>query len=257
MDLTAINPELHAWISPLDTARFGIPIAKINDETALHEDTLRALRDAGVKMIISRVDSRKIALLNHLEAMGFRIKDVQLTWRFDLNKQEIRYDYLNPEIVVREATEHDIPALQQVAELSFWNYGHYFADDRLDKTACIEVYRDWTARAVRDKQVAEKFFVACLGDTIAGMLFMGLKMEGAETFAFAGMAAVSPDYRENNIVSTLAINSLEWGKLEYHTWQEHNVLHINFPVNRVLSKLDFRTYKSETTLHCWLDKNGI
>lgn len=257
MELTAINPELHTWISSLDTARFGIPIAKINDETALHEDMLRALRDAGVRMIISRVNSSNIALINRLETKGFRIKDVQLTWRFDLNKQEIHHDYLNPDIEVREATEHDIPALQQVAASCFWNYGHYFADERLDKESCIEVYRDWTARAVRDKNVAEKFLVACNKDSIAGMLFMGLKATGGDSFAFAGLGAVSPDYRGGNVFSTLVIKSLEWGKLGHQTWQEHNVLHVNFPVNRVFSKLGFRIYKSETTLHCWLDKNGI
>jgi hypothetical protein len=248
--------DSNLWISPLDTARFGMRIAKIDDESALHEQMLHKLRDAGVKMIISRVDSSKIALINRMEAMGFRIKDVQLTWRFDLNKQAIHHDFLNPGIVVREATVEDIPALQQVAALCFWNYGHYFADDRLDRATCIEVYKDWTARAVRDKCVAEKFLVACSRDAIMGMLFMGLKMAGSDSFAFGGLGAVNPEYQGGNIFSTLVIRSLEWGKMENQTWQEHNVLHNNFPVNRVFSKLGFRLYKSEATLHCWLDENG-
>jgi hypothetical protein len=66
------------------------------------------------------------------------------------------------------------------------------------------------------------------------------------------LGAVASVGRSQNIFSTLAISSLEWAKSEGQIWQEHNVLNINYPVNRVFSKIGMSVYKSELTFHSWL-----
>jgi len=149
------------FISPEDSLRFGFNIAKVNEVGNFRKkDFLPLLKKQGVQLIISRVNSAHIDDLNFLEDIGFRIKDMQLTYKFDLDRQKINPGIAYPDIVVREASPVDIPSLCVISEQSFDNYGHYFADQRLDKRRCREIYSDWTRRSVLDTEVADKVFVA-------------------------------------------------------------------------------------------------
>ena len=240
-------------ISLLDTSRFGYKVAKINSLEHLLYETLFKLKQEGVRLIISRVPSENIQIINQMEDWGYHVKDVQLTYKFDLHKNDIQYQYLNEELIVREALPKDIDKLRIIAEDCFWNYGHYFADKNLDKNNCIEVYKDWTQRAVRDKTVADKMFVTEKNNEVIGYLFFRINEISQERYAYSGLGAVYSKSRGKNVFSTLCIRALEWGKSQNHDWQEHNVLNINYPVNKVFAKLGFSNYKSETTLHLWLD----
>ena len=240
------------YLSIIDTNRFGVKTAKINNSKILTLDTFELLKKNDFKFIISRVPSENIELINFLEDHGFRIKDVQLTYKFDLGKQEINTDYLNKEINVREGNSNDIEQLKKIAIDCFWEYGHYFADSNLNKMDCMEVYKDWTINALLNKNVADKFFVAEVENRLLGYLFFKLKLAENKYYSYSGLGAVSSESRGKNVFSTLVIKSLDWAKSEGHLWQEHNVLNINYPVNKVFSKLEFSNYKSETTLHAWL-----
>ena len=239
-------------ISKIDSDRFGIKVAKINDPKFITPLTFSQLKNDGVKLVISRVPSEQIALINAMEDLGYRVKDVQLTYKFDLNKNEISYNYENKTLVIREANKNDVEQLKNIAVDCFWEYGHYFADPNLRKSDCMEVYIDWTMNAVLDSNFADKFFVAEFENKILGYLFFKLKGIEKGIYSYSGLGAVSSESRGGNVFSTLVIKSLEWAKSEGHLWQEHNVLNINYPVNKVFSKLGFSNYKSETTLHLWL-----
>ncbi|MFM7681119.1 MAG: hypothetical protein ACKO7P_00015, partial [Bacteroidota bacterium] len=88
---------------------------------------------------------------------------------------------------------------------------------------------------------------------IIGYLFFRMDELNQNIYAYGGLGAVYSKSRGKNVFSTLCIRALEWGKSQNHDWQEHNVLNINYPVNKVFAKLGFSNYKSETTLHLWLD----
>lgn len=240
-------------VSPLDTSRFGFKIAKINNLDDLKFETLLKLKHDDAKLVISRVPSENIQLINQMEDWGYRIKDVQLTYKFDLHRNDIQYQYLNEELIVREALPKDIDKLRIIAEDCFLNYGHYFADKNLDKKNCMDVYKDWTQRAVQDPTVADKMFVAVKNEEVIGYLFFKINELNNQTYAYSGLGAVYSKSRGKNVFSTLCIRALEWGRSQNHDWQEHNVLNINYPVNKVFAKLGFSNYKSETTLHLWLD----
>jgi hypothetical protein len=246
------NNKIEFLESTIDTSRFGFKVAKINDKQFLTKEIFQELKKNDFKLIISRIPGEDLQTINFMEANGFHLKDVQLTYKFDLMKNQIDYEYFNEQIVVREATAEDIDSLKEIAAECFWNYGHYFADDKLDKENCIEVYKDWTARAVVDKSVAEKFFLAEFQGQILGYLFFVMKENDKGKFSSSGLGAVASTGRSQNIFSTLAISSLEWAKSEGQIWQEHNVLNINYPVNRVFSKVGMSVYKSELTFHAWL-----
>lgn len=241
------------FISSIDTARFGFKIAKINNPNFLDYKTILSLKQEGVHLIMSRVPSENIQLINQMEDWGYRVKDVQLTYKFDLQSNDIQYQYLNKELIVREGLPKDIDKLRIIAEDCFWNYGHYFADKNLDKSNCMEVYKDWTQRAVLDKTVAGKIFVAEKNDEVIGYLFFRIDELNQKRYAYSGLGAVYSKSRGKNVFSTLCIRALEWGRSQNHDWQEHNVLNINYPVNKVFAKLGFSNYKSETTMHLWLE----
>ena len=105
-----------------------------------------------------------------MEDWGYRVKDVQLTYKFDLHKNEIHDQYDNPELTAREVKKSDIERLQLIAEDYFWNYGHYFADPKLDKQRALDLYNDWTARSFYEKEQNDVFFGAEIQDRILGFL---------------------------------------------------------------------------------------
>lgn len=244
--------EINSFESKIDTERFGIKTAKINNPELLTLNTIKNLKKENFKFVISRVASENIELINFLEDHGFRIKDIQLTYKFDLMKQEINTHYLNHEITVRDGNPSDIEQLKTIATDCFWEYGHYFADSNLDKLECMEVYQEWTVNALLDKKVTRKFFVAEYENKLLGYLFFNLKNIENKQYSLGGVGAVGSESRGKNVFSTLAIEGLNWAKQEGHFWQEHNVLSSNYSVNKVFSKLGFSIYKSEITLHAWL-----
>ena len=243
---------IDSFESKQDTARFWIKTAKINNPEYLTKFVLDALRESDFKFVITRIKSENLQLINTLEDLDFRLKDVQLTYKFEINGSPICCDFFNPDIIIREATIDDIAALRIVAEDCFRDYGHYFADEKLDKESCMEVYREWTEKAVLSKDASVKFFLAEQSGIVLGYLFFGIKDLENGRYSYGGLGAVGSKNRSKNVFSTLVIKGLEWAKQENHIWQEHNVLNINYPVNRVFSKLGFYIYKSETTLHAWL-----
>jgi hypothetical protein len=245
--------DIGSYESVIDSQRFGVKTAKIFHPEILTLDTLNLLKKNEFKFVILRIQSENIKLINFLEDNGFRIKDHQLTYKFDLKNQEINSYYSNQDIIIRDGNKLDIEELENIAKDCFWEYGHYFADTNLNKLDCIEIYKEWTINALMNKNVADKFFVAEYENKILGYLFFQLKNVNNNNFySYGGLGAVGTDNRGENVFSTLVIKSLEWALSEGHLWQEHNVLINNYPVNKVFTKLGFYIYKSETTLHAWL-----
>ncbi|MBS1662587.1 MAG: hypothetical protein JST68_16210, partial [Bacteroidetes bacterium] len=74
-------------ISKIDTQRFGFDIARIDDsQTLLQPGFLQELERHGVRLVITRIPTEKTDQINALEDMGFRVKDVQITYRLALNE---------------------------------------------------------------------------------------------------------------------------------------------------------------------------
>ena len=246
------------FISPLDSLRFGYTIAKVNEASHFREkDFLTSLKEQGVQLIISRIDSTLTEDINLLEDIGFRVKDMQVTYSFDLTRQQINPANADPAVLLREAGENDIPALSLIAAESFDNYGHYFANARLDKTRCREIYPDWLRRSILDRQVADKVFVAEYNRQPAGFLSFKVHETGGSKYAAGVQGAVAQQFRGHHIFSALTVKGLLWGKETGLAREEHNVHTVNYPVNRVFSKLGFSPARAFTTLHYWTDGQSV
>lgn len=242
------------YISQIDTRRFGFRIARINDAGRLTTTGfIRSLKEQGIALIITRVDSENLPAINALEDAGFRIKDIQCTWRHTAG-QPINDQYLNPDIIIRPAITADIPRVVNIAQHAFDQYGHYFADQRLDKDRCREIYPEWAASSITDKKTADQSFVAVHNENIAGFLSIKIEEKDGVKYSAGVLGAVSEDGRGQNIFASLVITALRWGQAIAPAWQEHNSLAVNYPVNRVFTKVGFRQASSSVTLHGWLDR---
>lgn len=243
--------EIEDYISKLDSDRFGIKIAKVNDYSIGVNKVLAFLKDNKVDMILTKIDANNIDLINELERNLFQIKDIQVTYKFDLKNYCVNRSYENSDLIIRDATLDDIHNLEEIALDSFWNYGHYSADDRLDKAKSNEIYKDWIRRSVENSNVADKIIVAEYNRELAGFLsFMNSKAK--PLYTAGGLGAVSKNFRNKNIFRIINIEGLNYAKENDLEWVEHNVLITNLPVNKAYTNLGFAVYKSFITMHCWL-----
>jgi hypothetical protein len=242
------------YISQIDTLRFGYKIARINDTPKLMTTTfIQSLKKQNIALVITRINSENLEEVHALEDIGFRIMDIQYIWRHSI-EQSINDQYLNTDVTIRPAITDDIPAFRAIAADAFDLYGHYFADKRLDKDRCREIYPDWAASVITDKTMADHTLAAVHNDKIAGFLSIKIVEKDGKKYSAGVIGAVSENCRGQNIFASLAIEGLRWGQENENSWQEHYTLAINYPVNRVFSKVGFRQVGSFITLHGWLDR---
>lgn len=243
--------KLEEYVSLMDTERFGFKIAKVNEFNFDIREILSFLKENSVELVISKVNANDLLLINKLEDEGFRIKDIQVTYKYDLKDYKINRNHDNPNIIIRNAEISDVGNLEAIALESFKNYGHYSADNKLDKDKCNDIYKDWINRSVNNAKVADKIIVAEVDKEVAG--FLSFKKNEKPPFYSAGvLGAVSKKFRNQNLFRMINIEGLNYGKEEGLEWIEHNVLITNLPVNKAYTNLGFSVYRSFITMHVWL-----
>ena len=248
---------MHDYISNLDSELFGFPVAKIFSNIENPELVVRELKKKSTKLIIARIDLSKTKLINQLERLGFLYKDAQVTFNYNVQKKLPENQFNSFSIV--PYTEKHLLELIDITKISFNNYGHYFADKRLNLKSSLDTYGDWTYNSCVNKNVADKVFVAEIDDEILGFLSFKTFNSREGTYAAGGLGAVNPKHRSIGVFQNISIFGLEWGVEMGFDWEEHNVLVNNYPVNKSFLNIGFRPNKSMVTLHGWIDelKNKI
>lgn len=244
--------KIDRFISELDSQRFGFNVAKVNEFNTTPENLLGLLKGNHVKLVISKINVNKLDLINELEDLGFQIKDIQATYKLELKDFIIDEDRNKNNIIIRDAQIDDIDQLEEIAIESFRNYGHYYADKRLDQKKTNEIYGDWVKRSMKEKGVADKIILAEINNEIAGFLSFKLYNKGDFKYAAGGLGAISHDYRNNKIFRLISLAGLNWGKELKLDWEEHNVLITNLPVIKTFSNLGFTMSDSFVTMHHWI-----
>src|SRR3989339_626749 len=125
-------------ISDLDSNRFGFLIAKQTNFDLPQKDVEKFLIDNNVKLLICRLDNIEFDRINSLEKLGYQIKDFQITYNFDL-RNDIKVENYNDNIIFRSFKKEDISDIKKISKESFQKYGHYAANDKLDKNKCTEI----------------------------------------------------------------------------------------------------------------------
>lgn len=242
---------MNKYISELDTQRFGFKVAKINEFNDVPISTIQRFKQEGITLVISRVSTSDVNLINQMEEVGFRLKDVQVTYNFNLDNNNIpsirddNYKY-------RRFIQSDTSDIVRIAAESFHNYGHYAKNEKTKIKDTSLIYEDWAKRTCLSKDFADDIIVAEIKGIVAGFLSLKVRVEGLSKYAAGVMGAVGKDYRKEGIFQSINIASLHWAMKESIRRVENNVLVTNFPVNRTYISLGFQIIRSESTFHCWL-----
>jgi len=240
---------MNKLISNLDTERFGFSVAKISHHIENPDLIVEELKKLSTKLIIARVDFRNIKLINQLEKIGFLFKDAQVTFSFDL--QNKLPDQVHNDFNLTAYNDRHFSKIIEMTKSSFKDYGHYFADDKLDKEKCLEVYVDWIKRCCENKEVADTIVVAEKEKNAIGYLALKTYNADKDRYVAGVIGAVDPQYRKMGIFQAINIESLYLSKKLGLNRVENNVLITNYPVMKTYTNLSYKIIKSEITLHYW------
>lgn len=149
-------------VEGVDTTSDGIRAEALS---ALEQDALTS----GFTLIVSRVDADRFAAVRALEASGFLLVDIGVTFQYDLAKRVAGPATNAPEDVrMREATADDIPALQEAVK-GFFLHSYYYASPYFDGAEADLLHATWISNCVR-KERAERVLLAEISGTMAGFV---------------------------------------------------------------------------------------
>jgi GNAT superfamily N-acetyltransferase len=233
-----------------EQAKFGYRMARLTlDSTCGPADAERITEmcvSSGVEMLTLRVPTDKVALVQALEALEFRIMDCLVYYECST---ECMPAVKPSSLEIRKATVEDSMAVAKIARLCFSDYSsHYHADVRLDRTKVSEAYIDWAQRCCADREVASCVFVAMVGEAIAG--FIALR-QNSLTEGEGVLNAVHPSFAGAGIYGQLITCGKQWCR---DTGMKRMVISTqidNLKVQRTWSNRGFYLYKSYYTLHRW------
>jgi len=248
--------RLEDYISKLDTERFGFKIAKFDfdDRKNNVEEIILFLKEQQVPLIITKVNCENIRLINQLEKHGFRIMDFQLGYDYYDSKENsagVKKKNLYP---VSEIRPSDVDDLVNLAEDLFDKFGHYFADERLDRKKCLEIYKDWTRNVCTKKEYADVVYAAYDNEKPIGYFAFREKKVNDTPVATGVIGAVSSKYSGRGIFRSMLVKGVEWAAGRDIVLKDVKVHATNYAVNAAFTKEGFRIGTCCVTMHCWNEK---
>lgn len=234
-------------LSPIDTERFGVPIARAPALTAAAvPGALAFCREHGVRMLVARCDAGELAAAQALEDAGGRLMDVLVYWGRALDRPAEP-----PGAAVRLLRPGDAPAVRQVASRAFQGYlGHYHADPRLDRAKCDEAYASWAERSCADPGVASKVLVAEHDGQLAGFLTLLPRGSDEQEIVLNG---VDPAFQRHGLYRALVLAAIGHARDAGARRLVVSTQLINLGVQKTWARLGFELAQSHYTFHLWLD----
>jgi GNAT superfamily N-acetyltransferase len=248
-----MNPSISpVFLSAIDEERFGIRTAK-----ALHVtlDVLPSVVDFckanNVTLLIARTLTSDLSVAQAMEREGFNLMDTLVYYLRDLVRRPI--PATNGNIPIRPISLGEEEKVKVVAAEAFRGYfGHYHADERLERAKCDETYVSWAVRSSFSKEVADEVLVAELKDTIVGFATLRMKTpEEGEGVLFG----VAPTAQGLGIYSLFIIHGMEWCLSRSAKCMLVSTQITNIAVQKVWSRLGFEPSHSYYTFHKWFDQS--
>jgi GNAT superfamily N-acetyltransferase len=142
--------------------------------------------------------------------------------------------------------------IKLIAEEMFRGYyGHYHADERLDRTKCDEAYISWAFRSCVSKDAADEVLVAELGGALAGFATLRLNTEEEGEGILFG---VIPSAQRYGIYRSFMINGMKWCVSKGASRMVVSTQIINTAVQKVWARLGFEPGQAYYTFHKWFER---
>ena len=190
---------------PWDSEHFGLSIAEVSggalsEERAAAADAWCAEREVDCLYLLASADDAETARV--AARHGYRVVDVRLGFRHDLDDLgDLPWHSPGP-VSVREASEQDLDVLRPIARTSHRSTRFYF-DGRFPAERCDELYVSWIERALADP--GRELLVAEVDGEPAG--YQALRRPGHEP-ARADLIALDPAHRGRGLGRALLLSSL-------------------------------------------------
>lgn len=232
-----------AILSPLDTERFGVVVARADGVTA---ETLPRLlefcAEHEVEMVVARCDGGDLAAAKALTAAGMTALEFQIVFKGPLRPRT--------DSAIRPGAPTDREAVAALAATGFDQLvGHYHADPRLDPEACREGYVEWSLRGL-EGEAADAFYVYEVDGAVRGF---GMFAADGEEATYV-LATVDPASRGRGMYVALLRQGMAWAAERGAREIVGVVAHGNVAPQRNLLKSGMLPVATTTTFHGWRDQ---
>lgn len=246
-----MNRELGGvYLSDIDEERFGIRTARASSVTL---ETLPSIvefcQNNAVKLLIARSPASDFGSVHFMEREGFQLMDTLVYYTRNLVQTPIPEDI--GKATIRPVQSGEEEEVKLIAARSFRGYfGHYHADERLDRTECDEAYISWAYRSCISRDVADEVLVADMDGALVG--FATLRLNSANE-GEGVLFCVSPAAQGQGIYRSFMIHGMRWCLSKRATIMAVSTQITNTAVQKVWTRLGFETSHAYYTFHKWFD----
>lgn len=236
-------------MSPLDTHRFGVVTARVDDLGAAEVAEAMAYCQAhDVELLIARAPIEDLEVVHRLGAAGFELMDTLVYYERDLRHSPV----IEPADVFAAPADTDVDQVEAIARECFRQYsGHYHADSRLDREACREVYASWARNACLER--SHDSFVLVVGEPDHRVGFSCFRRPSAEIGELV-LGAVLPEARGQKLYTRLTLA----GAYKLQTAGATRFItstHLgNWAAEAAWSSAGLRPYRAYHTFHRWFGR---
>jgi ribosomal protein S18 acetylase RimI-like enzyme len=203
------------------------------------EEITKRGQDQGYKHLSCRTDSSHLAAIRSLEANGFHLVDILITFSYDLN------DYDKGEKEVSIAGEADLKPLKRMAESSF-TQDRFHNDPTLPKKLSDKLYGLWLENCFKGR--SEAVIVYRQNGNPIGFITCNRDKKDRET-GVIDLVAVSKGSQGMGVGLKIVENALYWFKNNGFKRVTVGTQINNVPAVRIYEKAGFRTISSSVTYH--------
>lgn len=240
-------------LSPLDTARFGVVVARAPQMTRAAIPAVDAFcRAHGVQMLVARCDAGDTRTAQALEAAGYRLMDTLVYWAHHMRQPGTAAASapLDRVIVLGPG---DAARVANLADAAFAGYqGHYHADPRLDPVTCTAIYADWARRCCEEPGAA----AVVLGVEAEGELLGFLALTLEDGAADVPITAVAPSAQGRGVFQRLLRAALTYVHEQGAATLHYSCILTNFAAQKGLVRLGFELQRATHTFHTWYGVEG-
>ena len=236
---------------PWDTEHFGLRIARVRArqlDASSAERVTRWADEEGVDCLYLLADAGDPETLRSAAAHGFRVVDVRLTLRAELDRG--RASAAPSSAVIRPARADDATALVALAA-SGYETSRFYADGRFDRATVDRLYARWMQGSI-DGELADVVLVAEVEGSVVG--YLTASTDAAERVGVIGLVGVAAAGRGAGVGRALVTSALMRFADAGLSTGEVVTQGSNIAAQRLYASCGFRGFRVELWYHRWSDE---